>query len=1120
MSKVVTESKGYLRLELIWKSIKGISFELNIKQTSKNQPPNRKLIPHNSSIVSRESPLPARRMPAAGMARRRRKARATALWGQGLPQQNHRIALLLQQPLRGAQPQRADTSVERGATAPLSGIKTQYQYDPKGNLLKKIEAVGTPDERTTDSEINGLGQTTKVTRRGRTEANGVITPDAVWQIAYDAQGQLKTLTDPEGKVRQYLFDRTGNLAQVTDPKGHVTRLDHDVAGNLIKITDALGNTTSYSYDKAGNPVSVTDARGKTTQTVYDGIDQPTQITNPVGGIRRQQYNGQGQSVSRTDEDGRIRQFDFDNFLRLASQADAQGNVTQYGYQISDGSQAGQLGSLSGPNQVQYPTFTQQARYDARERPTSQTIIQQNAQGSETLTSSLAYEPRGLVKSQTDAYGKTRSYSYTALGQPSLATDALGNQTGLQYEYDARGNLLQMKDANDHLYQFEYDRNDRLTKETLPLGQTTRYTYDAAGNLDTRTDPNGNRSQFQYDDANRLTRIDETNSQGNPLRTTLLTRDATGNVIAWSDLDARRNQTTSALLSYDDGGRKTSETVTYPQGATLGYGYAYSLSGKKTRLTWADGTNIDYGYSTHGELETVTIPGEGSLSVNQFNWRVPAQITLPGGTQQNKHYDGLLDLTDLKVKNPGQQITLSLTDVYGKQQELKQTSRTDTAATGSSSTSASYGYDDEQRLINIQNDAGSESYTLDGVANRIAHSQSGTWTFDANNRLLQQGSTTYEYDDNGNTTKKTEGGRITLYGYDSRNRLNEVRDGSNSNLIARYGYDPQNRRIWKEQYRDRDGTALTQAKRTDYLSADEGLIAEATQAIVLNADETVTANGSPAIVTQYGPRPDNPNLTATLFIKTRNSNNLDIFAYYHHDHLGTPVQATDKQGNVVWAASYHAFGMASIVTPAATQDIPTITSNLRLPGQYADEETGLYYNLNRYYDPAIGAYTTRDPIGIEGGGNQYAYVGGNPLSFRDPLGLDRWGSDPSLQQIPNSNDRVQNWLDRAAQERPNDPYGYLYDARNTYHLDRHDDNLAAAERYAGAYSGDPLYKDTNLVGDLALKLARDVCVGGYCGSDILGKNGSKDAEFVNRWGSLGNFDRENGLPYRGKNQCTP
>ncbi|MDT4331882.1 RHS repeat domain-containing protein [Methylomonas sp. MED-D] len=106
---------------------------------------------------------------------------------------------------------------------------------------------------------------------------------------------------------------------------------------------------------------------------------------------------------------------------------------------------------------------------------------------------------------------------------------------------------------------------------------------------------------------------------------------------------------------------------------------------------------------------------------------------------------------------------------------------------------------------------------------------------------------------------------------------------------------------------------------------------------------------------------------------------------HTDALGSPSDASNSQGNVVWRWTHEAFGAtAPNQDPDGNGQITQL--NLRFPGQYYDAETGLHYNMHRYYQPKTGRYISSDPIGVLGGINTYTYALNNPLRWTDPLGL--------------------------------------------------------------------------------------------------------------------------------------
>ncbi|GAA4349235.1 hypothetical protein GCM10023165_35840 [Variovorax defluvii] len=119
---------------------------------------------------------------------------------------------------------------------------------------------------------------------------------------------------------------------------------------------------------------------------------------------------------------------------------------------------------------------------------------------------------------------------------------------------------------------------------------------------------------------------------------------------------------------------------------------------------------------------------------------------------------------------------------------------------------------------------------------------------------------------------------------------------------------------------------------------------------------------------------------------------------HSDHLNTPRRLTDSQGQVVWQWAYSAFGdekptiaknrfanLEANPNPGTTS-FPDITYNVRYPNHYADEESGLFENRNRFYSPSLGRYTQVDAFGLNAGTNRFVYALDDPLSVLDDDGL--------------------------------------------------------------------------------------------------------------------------------------
>ncbi|EEI3462224.1 RHS repeat protein [Salmonella enterica subsp. salamae] len=305
----------------------------------------------------------------------------------------------------------------------------------------------------------------------------------------------------------------------------------------------------------------------------------------------------------------------------------------------------------------------------------------------------------------------------------------------------------------------------------------------------------------------------------------------------------------------------------------------------------------------------------------------------------------------------------------------------------------YRYSEAGRLTGVHTTAANLDITLpyatDPAGNRLPdpefypQSSSMVW---ADNRITEDMQYRYRYDRYGRLTEKTDripegvirmhDERTHRYDYDNQHRLvRYVRTQyGETQAEGRYVYDPTGRRVgkrvWKREPVHWSETRTELSARpyeTWYGWEGDRLTTVQTQQ---RRVQTVYAPGS---------------FTPLLRVETENTELAKT------RHRGLPLALISPDNTVAWRAEYDEWGnQLSEDNPAQLEQL------IRLPGQQYDEESGLYYNRHRYYNPGQGRYITQDPAGLEGGWNPYTYPL-NPVMNIDPLGL--WQDDSMEQSGP-------------------------------------------------------------------------------------------------------------------------
>jgi RHS repeat-associated protein len=824
-------------------------------------------------------------------------------------------------------------------------LRYEYQGDAPSPTLIARPSVVAGKEHQTHITYNARGQPSEITEAGYEPVNQSPIQRSTRYTYQTINGRsvLQSIDGPlpngpqgtpqDSDITTLQWDRTASfITRRTDPGNILVDLAHDDAGRIVQTTmdDGFRQVrTETRYAQMGAIARQAEADAQTAWLLEAG--QPKQASKLQRQTMQLRFDALGRHTQTIDSAGRLSTRHYDAAGRMLGISDAQGYKSQL---TLDTEGKTRVAGLYKPGQSDQPYRAIYQWHDELARLTERLLP-------DGRLDSWRYAANGSLQQHTDGFDTRTSYLQTAGRAAQIAqtpdgwlrATAFGNRSGADANAvlaDDFGRVVRQNLRDHGQKNARYDEADRLLQITNADGSHTRYGWDTAGRL----------LKKSYVDAN-----DQLLAQ-----TTLIYQ---GRLLVQAQDPA---QTTT--YRYDALGRPTDEAVTLAGlSVPLRTATAYDEhTGLIQARTLADGrvlrtrrTDAQHGASP----QALTLQSVWAAWVQDGIERIVppslAQTLLQALPAQAVAHDIEIDPLDgLTGYTAGNGLkTTRAFDLAGRLVELK--------TEKISAMTYRYGVGPRIRAIERQepDQPGlvKTSYDYQGFGRLVPQG--------APARMVKTAQRQVEPPQRDEQGRFTHDGRLR-YTYTPAGLVETV-STSGGQLLATYTYNSLRQRVKK---------TTAQGNVVYYLWQQGKLVAE------------IDREGS--IQTQYlyfaeGQR-------SQPIAKLESNAGTEVAYFVHADHRGAPLAMTDAQQKIVWRApEADAWGMVN-ASGRAKEDQNQATLNIRLPGQYYDQETGLHDNWRRTYDPQTGRYLQPDPLGYPDGPDAYLYAGGDPVNSTDSTGL--------------------------------------------------------------------------------------------------------------------------------------